>query len=187
MYFKVELDGRRRFFGQNCFPVVSLNPGIKFVPMRTGGGELIPESGLFVRIKKTTSSPDRTTSPISGGVELSQQLLSHNPATSLPIGASYFRSKFASSHNEDYIEEDDEENEELVSGNFPSPKRRVTSPAVLQKQRKNGSIQHSGSRDGAVSVTRTSNEAALSPENGSGGSSPSGTVHVEVDVHENST
>ena len=27
-------------------------PGIKFIPLRTSGGELIPESGLFVRIKK---------------------------------------------------------------------------------------------------------------------------------------
>ena len=30
-----------------------LHPGIKFIPLRTSGGELIPDSGLFVRIKKT--------------------------------------------------------------------------------------------------------------------------------------
>ena len=32
--------------------IPSLYPGIKFIPLRTSGGELIPESGLFVRIKK---------------------------------------------------------------------------------------------------------------------------------------
>ena len=31
---------------------MSVYPGIKFIPLRTSGGELIPESGLFVRIKK---------------------------------------------------------------------------------------------------------------------------------------
>ena len=32
--------------------LLSLFPGIKFIPLRTPGGELIPESGLFVQIKK---------------------------------------------------------------------------------------------------------------------------------------
>lgn len=48
----MENEGKR-IYGQNCFPVTSLLPGIKFVPMRTNGGELIPESGIFVRIKKS--------------------------------------------------------------------------------------------------------------------------------------
>ena len=30
--------------------------GIKFIPMRTPGGELIPGSGLFVRIKKAAAT-----------------------------------------------------------------------------------------------------------------------------------
>ena len=36
-------------------------PGIKYVPLRTPGGELIPESGLFLRIKKEDS---RRTDPL---------------------------------------------------------------------------------------------------------------------------
>lgn len=51
VYFRVENEGHK-IYGQNCFPLVSLKPGIKFVPLRTNGGELIPESGLFVRVKK---------------------------------------------------------------------------------------------------------------------------------------
>ena len=31
---------------------VSYIAGIKYIPLRTPGGELIPESGLFLRIKK---------------------------------------------------------------------------------------------------------------------------------------
>ena len=34
----------------------SFHPGIKFIPLRTSGGELIPDSGLFVRIKKMEES-----------------------------------------------------------------------------------------------------------------------------------
>ena len=36
-----------------CMP-----PGIKFIPLRTPGGESIPESGLFVRIKKVEERHD---------------------------------------------------------------------------------------------------------------------------------
>jgi hypothetical protein len=34
--------------------------GIKFIPLRTPGGELIPGSGLFVQIKKTVVSVPKT-------------------------------------------------------------------------------------------------------------------------------
>lgn len=54
---------RKKLFGQNCFPVVSLLPGIKFVPLRTNGGELIPESGLFVRIKKVEGDEEVAVTP----------------------------------------------------------------------------------------------------------------------------
>ncbi len=79
MYFRVESD--KKLLGQNCISLVSLHSGIpppthtsyyhdhshsppqthtytgiKFVPLRTSGGELIPEAGLFVRIKKTEGS-----------------------------------------------------------------------------------------------------------------------------------
>jgi len=54
VYFRVEVQLRKRqLYGQNCIPLISLMPGIKFIPLRTSGGELIPDSGLFVRIKKT--------------------------------------------------------------------------------------------------------------------------------------
>ena len=52
LYIRVENEGKK-IYGQNCFPVSSLLPGIKFIPVRTNGGELIPESGVFVRIKKS--------------------------------------------------------------------------------------------------------------------------------------
>ena len=48
----MENEGKK-IYGQNCFPVSSLLPGLKFIPMRTNGGELIPESGVFMRIKKS--------------------------------------------------------------------------------------------------------------------------------------
>ena len=35
--------------------------GIKFIPLRTPGGELIPGSGLFVQIKKTSGSATSNT------------------------------------------------------------------------------------------------------------------------------
>ena len=37
--------------------------GIKFIPLRTPGGELILESGLFVKIKKMTPESDSITGP----------------------------------------------------------------------------------------------------------------------------
>ena len=36
--------------------VYSMTIGIKFIPLRTPGGELIPGSGLFVQIKKTATA-----------------------------------------------------------------------------------------------------------------------------------
>ena len=62
VYFRVDNEGKK-IFGQNCFPVVSLLPGIKFVPLRTNGGELIPESGLFVKIKKVEGEEEDFVTP----------------------------------------------------------------------------------------------------------------------------
>jgi hypothetical protein len=67
VYFRVEVTRGARasrktsVYGQNCIPLISLLPGIKYVPLRTPGGELIPESGLFLRIKKEDS---RRTDPL---------------------------------------------------------------------------------------------------------------------------
>eukprot|EP00731_Ephydatia_muelleri_P028731 Em0020g375a len=58
VYFRVEVQystGNPQFFGQNCIQLLSLKPGVKFVPLRTSGGELIQGSGLFVKITKETS------------------------------------------------------------------------------------------------------------------------------------
>ena len=41
-------------------PIHSFYSGIKFIPLRTPGGELILESGLFVQIKKTSVQNDST-------------------------------------------------------------------------------------------------------------------------------
>ena len=38
------------------YGMLVIDIGIKFIPLRTPGGELIPGSGLFVQIKKTTES-----------------------------------------------------------------------------------------------------------------------------------
>lgn len=38
--------------------------GIKFIPLRTPGGELIPGSGLFVKIKKFTKSKEKTSGEV---------------------------------------------------------------------------------------------------------------------------
>lgn len=53
----MENEGHK-VYGQNCFPLISLVPGIKFVPLRTNGGEVIPESGLFVRIKRVEDNEE---------------------------------------------------------------------------------------------------------------------------------
>eukprot|EP00731_Ephydatia_muelleri_P028757 Em0020g401a len=58
VYFRVEVQysiGNPQLFGQNCIQLLSLIPGVKFVPLRTSGGELIQGSGLFVKITKETS------------------------------------------------------------------------------------------------------------------------------------
>ena len=142
MYFKVELDGKK-LFGQNCFPILSITPGIKFVPLRSNGGELIPESGLFVRIKKAEGEGNRTMSPISGGVDTSKQLSAIDTTQSLPMNAKFFRSKFASAHDEDMgFDEEDETVTELPP--TTASKRRVTSPAILLSKRNGVSSNPSG-------------------------------------------
>lgn len=65
VYIRVENEGRK-VYGQNCFPLNSLVPGIKFIPLRTNGGEIIPESGLFVRIRKTEGEETLATIPEEG-------------------------------------------------------------------------------------------------------------------------
>lgn len=86
------MDSDKKLLGQNCISLVSLQPGelpaalvllmctcvtyvgIKFVPLRTSGGELIPEAGLFVRIRKTKESfyseHFRSSLSAPGGAEL---------------------------------------------------------------------------------------------------------------------
>ena len=46
-----------------------MHTGIKFIPLRTPGGELIPGSGLFVRIKKaaTAVAPTKTVGESTSG------------------------------------------------------------------------------------------------------------------------
>ncbi|XP_064406324.1 1-phosphatidylinositol 4,5-bisphosphate phosphodiesterase delta-1-like [Halichondria panicea] len=68
VYFRVE--GDKKLLGQNCICLVSLQPGVKFIPMRTSGGELIPEAGLFVKIKKTEQSSQFSTSTMGKDVGL---------------------------------------------------------------------------------------------------------------------
>eukprot|EP00731_Ephydatia_muelleri_P021749 Em0014g340a len=67
VYFKVSNRYRLKTvqYAQNCIPVISLQPGIRYVPLRTPGGTLIPESGLFVRI--TRNGGEGPLSSVSNG------------------------------------------------------------------------------------------------------------------------
>lgn len=56
IYFRVDvtlsaLGSTAQIFGQNCITLPSLQPGLKYIQLRKSSGELIPESGLFVKIK----------------------------------------------------------------------------------------------------------------------------------------
>ena len=51
-------------FSVNPSVFLSVCPGIKFIPLRTSGGDLIPESGLFVRIKKGEETIRRLSFPL---------------------------------------------------------------------------------------------------------------------------
>ena len=67
-----------------CY-IVFLCAGIKFIPLRTPGGELIPGSGLFVQIKKTVVSvPDRSDKDVQETV-LAQQIGSEEIAVMADI------------------------------------------------------------------------------------------------------
>ena len=52
--------------------------GIKFIPLRTPGGELIPGSGLFVKIKKTAATTSTTEMSGRRGKISRQDALDHN-------------------------------------------------------------------------------------------------------------
>eukprot|EP00731_Ephydatia_muelleri_P028389 Em0020g33a len=58
VYFRVDVMfkslGNPQLYAQNCIALVNLQPGLRYIPLRTPGGELISQSGLFVRIHKET-------------------------------------------------------------------------------------------------------------------------------------
>ena len=49
---------------QSIAIIILLYAGIKFVPLRIPGGELIPGSGLFVKVKKFTESKEKTSGEV---------------------------------------------------------------------------------------------------------------------------
>ena len=113
VYFRVENESRK-IYGQNCFHLISLQPGLKFVPLRTNGGELIPESGLFVRIKIEENSETH--------LPQIPEETSHQPNVTMSLTS-----------KTEY-----EKNGKIVS--LMSP-RRTTSPPVLQKFKDSGQSQ----------------------------------------------
>ncbi len=160
VYFQVEAD--KKLFGQNCIPVISLQPGmiatasnqnyylkvvnnapvinigIKFIPLRTPGGELIPGSGLFVQIKKTAGATEPETSRNAAEDTLSKsqvRRISRQEAIDTERGTIRDITKVAVKYGERNEENDEsDEREEKFDGEDPtaSYKRRFTSPATLE-------------------------------------------------------
>ena len=67
----------KRIVSPFFFKSLSSFPGIKFIPLRTPGGELIPESGLFVQIKKKklsslTQQPEEDSPQVNGSETLNR-------------------------------------------------------------------------------------------------------------------
>jgi hypothetical protein len=161
VYFQVEAD--KKLFGQNCIPVISLQPGtivtlllkltktvgnatvvnigIKFIPLRTPGGELIPGSGLFVQIKKTAGATEPETSS-RNAADLEDTLsksqgrrISRQQAIDTERGTIRDITKVAVKYGERNEENDEsDEREEKFDSEDPtaSYKRRFTSPASLE-------------------------------------------------------
>ncbi len=55
-----------------------IHTGVKFIPMRTSGGELIPEAGLFVKIKKTEQSFHFNTATSTTGRDVGLETISED-------------------------------------------------------------------------------------------------------------
>ena len=163
VYFRVEAD--KKLFGQNCIPVISLqsgkiqlpvsvtklamklavlllnfpviNVGIKFIPLRTPGGELIPGSGLFVQIKKTVAFTGSTEPEASNreAVEVSSKPQVRRISRQEAIDNEHGTIRNASKKQN---EDDDKVESSGVGGKFDnedptaSYKRRFTSPASLE-------------------------------------------------------
>ena len=166
VYFRVEAD--KKLFGQNCIPVISLQPGkitiiismhnkcsnttiefpmkfrtlsagIKFIPLRTPGGELIPGSGLFVQIKKTAAATPGSTESEARDREAVEDIpsksqvrrISRQEAIDIERGTIRDVAKVALKHGERNEERDKAESDEREEPTA-SYKRRFTSPASLE-------------------------------------------------------
>ena len=109
----------------------TLSVGMKFIPLRTPGGELVPGSGLFVRIKKTAT-------PQAGSTELEAR--NREAVESVPSKSQVRRISRQEAIDIERGTIRDvakvEESDKAESGEKEEPtasyKRRFTSPASLE-------------------------------------------------------
>ena len=140
-------------YGQNCFHVTSLIPGIKFVPLRTNGGELIPESGLFVCIKINRET-DLSLEKGNGLFPIAEEALptveedDHLQKNGTTLGG---RPRFITSADETKIIK------EPVG-------RRVTSPPVLQSYKSSDASDSTSRQESALKAKEI--EVIVEIENG---------------------
>ena len=116
--------------------------GIKFIPLRTPGGELIPGSGLFVKIKKAAAATGSTESEASdreaaAEVPSKPHMRQIRRQEAFEHGTIRDVVKVGVKHGERNEEDDKAErddNEDKFDSEDPtaSYKRRFTSPASLE-------------------------------------------------------
>ena len=129
-------------------PLLNNIIGIKFIPLRTPGGELIPGSGLFVKIKKTaaaTTTGARTEQSEVNDRKAAEDALSESQGRRISRQEAFdiergtirdttkVAMKYGAERKEAWNDNADEREEKFDSEDpTASYKRRFTSPAVLE-------------------------------------------------------
>ena len=119
-----------------------MSVGIKFIPLRTPGGELIPGSGLFVKTKKAAAATGSTESEASdkeAAAEVKSKPHIHQIRRQEAIEHGTIRDvakvgvKYGGRNEEgDKAERDDNEDKFNSEDPIASYERRFTSPASLE-------------------------------------------------------
>ena len=156
--------------------------GIKFIPLRTPGGELIPGSGLFVQIKKTaaaTTTGAQAEQPEASNRKAAEDVLSKSQdrrisrqeAIDTERGtirdATKVAVKYGAERNEAWNDNADEslsgEREETFDSEDPtaSYKRRFTSPAALESSPAGNPFKEYDSSSKLIVVAEVHENAAL--------------------------
>ena len=108
--------------------------GLKFIPLRTPGGELIPGSGLFVKIKKATAATTEETPRESGEAKETPPLHMRKISRQDTIDLD---GEDAEETKDDTLEDEREEESETEGGeddseSRPDILRRFSSPASIE-------------------------------------------------------